>query len=82
MTSASMSSPCRCAAAVAAQRAVAIFAAFVVGLSLASCEVGPDYFPPAIALAPFHNAQAVDERAANHRRRRSIRWWTGFEVPS
>ena len=81
MTSASLSS--RPLAPPRRRRATdrAIFAAFVVGLSLASCEVGPDYSPPAIALAPFHNAEAVDERAVRSPTPPLDQWWTGFKDP-
>jgi NodT family efflux transporter outer membrane factor (OMF) lipoprotein len=50
-------------------------------LALTSCEVGPDYSPPAIALAPFHNAQAVDRRAAGSPPPQLDQWWTGFHDP-
>ena len=82
MTSASLSS--RPLAPPRRRRATdrAIFAAFVVGLSLASCEVGPDYSPPAIALAPFHNAEAVDERAVRSPTPPLDQWWTASRIPS
>jgi len=55
--------------------------ALAAGLSLASCEVGPDYSPPVIAFAPFHNAEAVEARAAREPPPPLDRWWTGFKDP-
>ena len=59
----------------------AALAALAAGLSLAACEVGPDYSPPAVALAPLHNAPAVDERAAKGPPPPLDQWWTGFNDP-
>jgi NodT family efflux transporter outer membrane factor (OMF) lipoprotein len=59
----------------------AALAALAAGLPLVGCMVGPDYSPPAIALAPFHNAQAVDSRAAKSPPPPLDRWWTGFDDP-
>jgi len=49
-------------------------------LALAACEVGPDYQAPDTALAPFHNAAAVDARTAAAAPPLD-RWWTGFDDP-
>jgi NodT family efflux transporter outer membrane factor (OMF) lipoprotein len=59
----------------------AVVAALAAGLPLGACEVGPDYSPPVFALAPFHNAQAVDDRAAKGPPPPLDQWWTGFNDP-
>jgi NodT family efflux transporter outer membrane factor (OMF) lipoprotein len=59
----------------------ATVAALAAGLSLGACEVGPDYSPPVVALAPFHNAQAVDDRAAKGPPPPLDQWWIGFNDP-
>ncbi len=52
-----------------------------LALALAACEVGPDYQPPAPALAPFHNAAAVDARSATAAPPLDS-WWRGFNDPT
>lgn len=49
-------------------------------LALAACEVGPDYRSPSAGLAPFHNAAAVDARAAAPAPKLDT-WWAGFNDP-
>lgn len=47
----------------------------LLALSLSGCAVGPDYAPPAIALAPqFRAASAIDPA-------RDADWWQGFSDP-
>ena len=41
----------------------------------------PGLFAARLALAPFHNAQAVDERAAKGPPPPLDQWWTGFNDP-
>lgn len=49
-------------------------------LALAACTVGPDYRPPATALAPFHNAAAIRDR--NTAAPPPLdRWWAAFQDP-
>lgn len=49
-------------------------------LALSACAVGPDYQPPAPALAPFHNAAAI--RMRNPAAATSLdAWWTAFHDP-
>jgi NodT family efflux transporter outer membrane factor (OMF) lipoprotein len=49
-------------------------------LALADCTVGPDYQAPDTALAPFHNATALQARTAAAAPRLEA-WWTGFDDP-
>jgi NodT family efflux transporter outer membrane factor (OMF) lipoprotein len=43
--------------------------------------VGPDYHPPAAAVSGFHNAKAVEARAANQTAPPLDQWWIGFDDP-
>lgn len=56
------------------------FLSSAIALTLSACTVGPDYKTPAMALAPFHNADAVAHR---HTIAGSTldRWWEGFHDP-
>jgi NodT family efflux transporter outer membrane factor (OMF) lipoprotein len=51
-----------------------------MALFLAACEVGPDYQRPTATLGPFHNAAAVDARAATPAPPLDT-WWNGFRDP-
>jgi NodT family efflux transporter outer membrane factor (OMF) lipoprotein len=59
---------------------LATTAPLVLTFALAACEVGPDYQSPSTTLAPFHNAGAVDARAAATAPPLDS-WWTGFNDP-
>ncbi|KAA0180548.1 TolC family protein [Cupriavidus gilardii] len=48
---------------------------------LAGCAVGPDYTPPAIDMAPFHNTDVIAGRQTRLPAPRLDRWWTGFNDP-
>ena len=49
-------------------------------LSLAACEVGPNYRAPTTTLAPFHNAASVRARDAGTPPSLET-WWAGFRDP-
>ena len=53
----------------------------LLGLSVSSCSVGPNYKMPSMTLGDFHNASAVDERKAVKPAPPLESWWTGFEDP-
>jgi NodT family efflux transporter outer membrane factor (OMF) lipoprotein len=53
----------------------------VLGALLAGCAVGPKYRPPTAQLQPFHNAPAIDGRAAILPAPTLDTWWTGFNDP-
>ncbi len=50
-------------------------------IMVAGCAVGPDYTAPRPALAPFHNAAALDRRAAALPPPQLDAWWAGFNDP-
>lgn len=52
----------------------------VLALLLTGCVVGPDYEAPQAAIAPFHNAAAVDARKAAPAPPLD-EWWQGFNDP-
>lgn len=58
--------------------AAALVRVGLVGLGLAGCTVGPDYVKPSVALAPLHNAAAVEARTAPGDAPPLDRWWLGF----
>lgn len=49
-------------------------------LTVAACEVGPDYRRPEILLAPFHNARNLPYELPTQSVRLEL-WWTGFDDP-
>jgi NodT family efflux transporter outer membrane factor (OMF) lipoprotein len=58
----------------------------ILGLVLAvapflitGCSVGPQYKRPLIALQPYHNALAIESRAATLPAPPIDTWWTGFD---
>ncbi|HEY0181604.1 MAG TPA: efflux transporter outer membrane subunit [Rhodopila sp.] len=55
--------------------------ASLVALTLAGCEVGPDYQAPAAGLTAFHNAPAVAARPETAPPPLDA-WWTGFNDPA
>lgn len=60
-----------------------VLAAAAAILSLATgCAVGPKYTPPAVELQPYHNAPAVQSRAAAPVAPSLDTWWTGFNDPA
>ena len=53
----------------------------ILGLSVASCAVGPDYRAPATTLAPFHNRVTVSTEKPAQPTPPLDSWWTGFNDP-
>ena len=60
---------------------VALALGCLLGGGLAGCTVGPNYVKPTLTLAPFHNAAAVEARAADRPVPSLDQWWTGFQDP-
>ena len=50
-------------------------------LCVSGCVVGPSYKTPDTKLVPFHNAAAVEARAAALPEPSLEEWWTGFRDP-
>ena len=57
-----------------------IAASLAILALLAACAAGPEYQRPSTALAPFHNAAAVDARRAPAAPTLES-WWSGFHDP-
>ena len=55
--------------------------ALALGASLTGCTVGPSYQRPMVKLQPFHNAPAIEARAASLPAPPLDQWWTGFHDP-
>jgi NodT family efflux transporter outer membrane factor (OMF) lipoprotein len=51
----------------------------VAAVLIAGCSVGPQYKRPLTALQPYHNAPAIESRAATLPAPSLDTWWTGFK---
>lgn len=60
------------------QRFAAHFAVLSFLLPMVGCTVGPKYRAPSPALAPFHNAPAIQARTSAQPAPSLDMWWTGF----
>ena len=55
--------------------------AATLAVTVAACAVGPNYHTPSINLGAFHNAAAVESRAAPPSSAGLDQWWVGFNDP-
>src|ERR1700719_716685 len=54
----------------------------VTTVLVAGCSVGPRYKQPVINIQPYHNALAIESRAATLPAPSLDTWWTGFNDPA
>src|SRR5260370_32737326 len=54
----------------------------VTAVLMAGCSLGPLYKQPAINIRPYHNAPAIESRAATLPAPSLDSWWTGFDDPA
>jgi len=63
------------------RHATSIFCLLVTAILIPGCSVGPQYKRPISVLQPYHNAPAIESRAAILPSPALDTWWTGFNDP-
>ena len=61
-----------------ARYSMSIFCLLVTAVLMTGCSVGPQYKRPLPVLQPYHNAPAIESRAAILPSPALDTWWTGF----